>query len=349
VRRLLIASFLVLVPFAAFAQDALSRRDGFLLLWDSIDRLAEETKETFEDVDASSLGAREIGYALVRGILDDTSGLFRPEEPLLKEDALLWLFRTRNIDDLDQLTLENMPALLGRYPITQNDASMRQPLGNREALITLMRALDTMLSTEVHEVSLYAEDFHGKGTAFGESFDMHALTAAHRTFPHNTLVKVTNEANGKSVVVRINDRGPYVEGRDMDLSLAAFTTIEERSRGILRATFERIGDASIVDSCSLEKVLYQQRIMRDVRLRRGVPRTAELGKPLVLMANRAFVVRGIVYPNGVSKRVQDWVLPGEQFTFTPAEVGRYVFTFGATEGGRREMVMEVTGCGTVGK
>ncbi|HAI98655.1 TPA: hypothetical protein DCL30_03935 [Candidatus Peribacteria bacterium] len=242
-----------------------------------------------------------------------------------------------------------MPALLGRYPITQNDASMRQPLGNREALITLMRALDTMLSTEVHEVSLYAEDFHGKGTAFGESFDMHALTAAHRTFPHNTLVKVTNEANGKSVVVRINDRGPYVEGRDMDLSLAAFTTIEERSRGILRATFERIGDASIVDSCSLEKVLYQQRIMRDVRLRRGVPRTAELGKPLVLMANRAFVVRGIVYPNGVSKRVQDWVLPGEQFTFTPAEVGRYVFTFGATEGGRREMVMEVTGCGTVGK
>jgi rare lipoprotein A (peptidoglycan hydrolase) len=114
-----------------------------------------------------------------------------------------------------------------------------------EELLSLMRALDTKLATEEHEASLYSEKFHGKGTAFGETFDMYALTAAHRTFPYNTLVKVTNTQNGKSVIVRINDRGPYVKGRDMDLSLAAFTTIAERSQGKIRATFERLGDVNL--------------------------------------------------------------------------------------------------------
>ena len=103
----------------------------------------------------------------------------------------------------------------------------------------MMRLLDQKLRDEVHEVSLYGEQFHGDGTAFGEKFDMYALTAAHRSFPHNTLVKVTNVENEKTVTVRINDRGPYVEGRDMDLSVAAFTTdrrtFQRRDQRALRA------------------------------------------------------------------------------------------------------------------
>lgn len=69
--------------------------------------------------------------------------------------------------------------------------------------------------------SYYADKFHGRKTASGEKYNKNALTAAHRKLPFGTRVKVTNLSNGKSVVVRINDRGPHVRGRIIDLSIAA--------------------------------------------------------------------------------------------------------------------------------
>lgn len=69
--------------------------------------------------------------------------------------------------------------------------------------------------------SYYGTRFHGKLTASGEKFNMHALTAAHKKLPFNTLVRIKNLKNGKSVVVRINDRGPYIKGRIIDLSYGA--------------------------------------------------------------------------------------------------------------------------------
>ncbi|WP_457560850.1 septal ring lytic transglycosylase RlpA family protein [Caminibacter sp.] len=69
--------------------------------------------------------------------------------------------------------------------------------------------------------SWYGPDFHGKYTSNGEVYNMYAYTAAHKTLPMNTIVKVTNLNNGKSVIVRINDRGPFVKGRIIDLSYAA--------------------------------------------------------------------------------------------------------------------------------
>ena len=69
--------------------------------------------------------------------------------------------------------------------------------------------------------SFYAEDFHGKLTANGEVYDMYGLTAAHKTLPLNTIVRVTNLVNNKSLILRINDRGPYVKGRILDCSYGA--------------------------------------------------------------------------------------------------------------------------------
>ncbi|NQV17771.1 MAG: septal ring lytic transglycosylase RlpA family protein [Armatimonadetes bacterium] len=69
--------------------------------------------------------------------------------------------------------------------------------------------------------SYYGTKFHGRPTSNGEVFDMNKLTCAHKTLPFNTILKVTNEDNGKSVVVRVNDRGPFIKGRDLDLSFAA--------------------------------------------------------------------------------------------------------------------------------
>jgi rare lipoprotein A len=69
--------------------------------------------------------------------------------------------------------------------------------------------------------SWYGQAFHGRTTANGETYDMYAMTAAHKTLPFGTELRVTNTANGRSVVVRINDRGPFIPGRDLDLSRAA--------------------------------------------------------------------------------------------------------------------------------
>ena len=69
--------------------------------------------------------------------------------------------------------------------------------------------------------SFYGQKFHGKLTANGEIFDMYGVSAAHKEFPFNTVVRVTNEKNGKSLLIRINDRGPYIAGRILDCSFGA--------------------------------------------------------------------------------------------------------------------------------
>lgn len=74
--------------------------------------------------------------------------------------------------------------------------------------------------------SWYGDHFHGRRTANGEIYDMHKLTAAHQTLPFNTIVEVENETNGLRVLVRINDRGPFIGGRIIDLSLAAAQRLE---------------------------------------------------------------------------------------------------------------------------
>lgn len=326
--------------------DTLTRRDGFLMLWRSISRPAYETKQTehFTDIQPGDPGFLEITWAKNRKILDAVQA-FRPEELLRLEDALLWLFRTRNVREITDMTRGDTVELLRAYPVLSPDVSFEASV-SRDRLTTLMVDLDTLLQNEVHEVSFYGEDFHGRKTAFGETFDMDALTAAHRTFPPDTLVKVTNIENEKSVIVRINDRGPYVDGRDMDLSRAAFEQIAPRSRGVLEATFQRLGDAGLVSGCSLER-RYQRRITRDVRFHRGIPHVLSLGETLWLGANRFFVMDWITYPDGVRQRFQDFVPPKERFTFKPAISGEYVFIVGTPEGRRREMRMRVVECGEV--
>ena len=74
---------------------------------------------------------------------------------------------------------------------------------------------------QVGSASWYGKQFHGKTTASGEDFDMFEFTAAHRKLPLGTFVKVTNLKNGKWIIVRVNDRGPYVGNRIMDLSYSA--------------------------------------------------------------------------------------------------------------------------------
>jgi len=86
--------------------------------------------------------------------------------------------------------------------------------------------------------SWYGEDFNGRLTANGEVYDMYKFTAAHKTLPLGTVVKVTNQENGKTVEVRINDRGPYVKGRIIDLSRTAGRAIGMREAGTAKVKLE---------------------------------------------------------------------------------------------------------------
>lgn len=90
--------------------------------------------------------------------------------------------------------------------------------------------------------SYYAHDFHGKMTANGERFNMYAMTCAHKSLPFNTRLRVTNEDNGRSVIVRVNDRGPFIRGRDLDLSYAAAKKIGLIGHGVKSLRVEILPD-----------------------------------------------------------------------------------------------------------
>lgn len=90
-------------------------------------------------------------------------------------------------------------------------------------------------------VSWYGERFHGRPTASGELFDASAMTMAHPTLPFGTKVRVTNLRNGRSVEVRVNDRGPFVATRIADLSHAAAVTLGMMRRGLARVRIEILG------------------------------------------------------------------------------------------------------------
>jgi rare lipoprotein A len=93
---------------------------------------------------------------------------------------------------------------------------------------------------QVGTASWYGQIFEGKPTASGEPYDMYGMTAAHLTLPMGSYVKVTNLHNGRSVVVRVNDRGPIVPGRIIDLSYGAAQALEFRQKGLQRVRLDVI-------------------------------------------------------------------------------------------------------------
>ncbi len=108
------------------------------------------------------------------------------------------------------------------------------------------------------KASWYGPNFHGKTTSNGETYNMHNMTAAHKTLPMNTIVKVTNRSNGRTAIVRVNDRGPFVGTRVIDLSNAAAKKIDMVGTGTASVKleilgFERDGSTQISDIKSLQK------------------------------------------------------------------------------------------------
>lgn len=88
--------------------------------------------------------------------------------------------------------------------------------------------------------SWYGPKFHGRLTANGEWYDQMGYTAAHKTLPFGTILRLTNPENGKSVIVRINDRGPYINGRDIDLSKGAAIALGSLNNGVIKVNVQKI-------------------------------------------------------------------------------------------------------------
>ncbi|ENX48415.1 MULTISPECIES: septal ring lytic transglycosylase RlpA family protein [Acinetobacter] len=111
---------------------------------------------------------------------------------------------------------------------------------------SVIEKLNTVASNTVRKftqtgiASWYGRQFHGRKTASGDTFDMNELTAAHRSLPLNCYIRVTNKDNGKSVVVKVNDRGPFHGNRVLDLSYGAAKRIGLTNAGTAKVSIERV-------------------------------------------------------------------------------------------------------------
>jgi rare lipoprotein A len=119
---------------------------------------------------------------------------------------------------------------------------MYKQLNNIFILLAILTI--TISAQEKGEASWYGGKFQGRQTANGEKFDTNMLTAAHKTLPFNTIVEVKNLENNKIVHVRINDRGPFVEGRIIDLSRAAASKLDMVGAGVSKVEVRIIEDPS---------------------------------------------------------------------------------------------------------
>lgn len=143
---------------------------------------------------------------------------------------------------------------------------------------------DELFKTDV-VASYYADKFHGRQTSSGEIFNMYAFTAAHKTLPFNTMVRVTNLENGQSVVVRVNDRGPFVKGREIDLSKAAAVQLGMIKSGTARVSLS-IVDGGSAGNTSTEIASNAQKETAPVKVNVSASSSATSGSPAQVASSK---------------------------------------------------------------
>jgi rare lipoprotein A len=140
--------------------------------------------------------------------------------------------------------------------------------------------------------SYYAEKFHGRLTASGERFNMFDYTAAHKELPFNTLLKITNLTNGKSVLVRVNDRGPYSHNRIIDLSKKAAQDLEMLDNGTSKVSIE------IVETPTKEQLATLTTITSSLKVKPLVVK-----KPVFVTGNTYSMWGTLKYPEGFGLQI----------------------------------------------
>lgn len=279
-----------------------------------------KAQEIFSDVTYDAWYGKYVAKGKRMNIVsgDATTGLFRPGDTVKLAEALKILIRARAQEPAapDENPYADVPkdAWFAPYfayaqsmtllDVAQGDAVHPDMQINRGMLAELIYRLITRpAGYQTGQASFYAGRFHGDTTAAGEIYDASEFTAAHRTLPFGTWLLVTNTENGKSVKVRVNDRGPYVEGRIVDLSKAAFESIAPLSRGVINVTIQTTDppdgsqgtgtdpllgadllSAAPKTSCPEKNSLrfYPKTSFDQITLDREIPNTVALGEVLVL-------------------------------------------------------------------
>ena len=121
-----------------------------------------------------------------------------------------------------------------QVPVVTKEVTKEEPVKETKVVVIEKASEEAYTANLSGGASFYGEKWNGRRTANGEIFNTYELTAAHKSLPFGTKVKVVNKTTGKSVVVRINDRGPFVKGRTIDLSKKAFQSIASINKGVLK-------------------------------------------------------------------------------------------------------------------
>ncbi|MGB7370711.1 septal ring lytic transglycosylase RlpA family protein [Erythrobacter sp.] len=173
-----------------------------------------------------------------------------PDETNDFDEAVFTPASQMEVDGADEAAFDpDAPFVTHFRPVVEplgpdlSDLDLRVPdhAVDLEAFEPPLESTDVLKDLGAGVASYYGRRFHGRRTANGERFNMNALTAAHRTLPFGSKVRVINPRNGREVTVRINDRGPFTGGRVIDLSRAAAERIGLIKRGHVRVELELIG------------------------------------------------------------------------------------------------------------
>jgi hypothetical protein len=218
------------------------------------------TKCPFPDLDPNAWYFHYVCEAYQNGVVSGyPDGTFKPEQTINKVEALKMdilqggistqTAYTDNFDDIspsdwfwDYARIADQKSFI--VSDRQGNLNPAETLNRGDFSLLVYRTLRAMQNnSEFGRATFYGGRFDGQGTANGETFSTSQLTAAHKTLPFNTIVRVTNLANGKQVDVRINDRGPYVNGTIIDLSTSAFQAIASLSTGVIHSEVEIITPA----------------------------------------------------------------------------------------------------------
>ena len=185
--------------------------------------LADTVEETTRVVNPEVLAPTETDGLVLAEIVEETAKEGSTEAIASKE------LPTTETDELLEIALEVAPE-----PVLP-------PLPSEMPEIPEVD-VERVISRSTGMASWYGPGFHGRRTANGERFNQNAMTAAHRSLPFNTRVRVTNKNNGRSVVLRINDRGPFIRGRIIDVSVGAAKKLGMYSSGVAPVKVEVLDD-----------------------------------------------------------------------------------------------------------
>ena len=167
------------------------------------------------------------------------------------------------------------------------------------AMLLLPLSAEELLTAETY-ASYYGEAFNGRPTSSGEIFNMNAYTAAHKTLPFGTFLEVTNLENGKKVVVRVNDRGPFVANREIDLSKAAAESLGMISHGITRVSIKKVDSLDHAALMATNDV-YSDTSAESVQKDRAIGSNAQLEAPPIQQVG---AIESTSKKSGIASEVQ---------------------------------------------